>query len=73
MVVRAMAPVAAKPPKKGATMLESPLGDQLLVGVVAVVNLAVRRRAEKKRLDGASRAMVMAGKWLAEIVNGQLG
>jgi hypothetical protein len=74
VVVRAMAPVAAKPPKSGAAMLARPLGDQFLVGVVAVIDLAVGDTCREQRLDGAEQGDGDGRRdQFAEIVNRQAG
>ena len=53
MAVRAIAPVAAKPPKSGVSDVRDALADELLVGVVTRAGHAVGHDGGQQRLDRA--------------------
>ena len=53
VAVRAMAPVAAKPPNSGVSDVRDALADELLVRVVARAGHAVGDHRGEQRLDGA--------------------
>ena len=74
VVVRAMAPVAAKAAEERGGDIGQPLGDQFLIGVVAVINLAVGNASREQRFDGAEQGNGDRRRdQLAKIVDRQAG